>query len=78
MSSDKTRYGDRVSQKKVVVVTTGHDRAKCYGGKVLGLTVVRPIFFYSHSKNDMEAELKIPRGSINALKVPGTNKEHCD
>ena len=43
-SSDKTRYGDRVSQKKVVVGTTGHDRAKCYGGKVLGLTFVRPLF----------------------------------
>ena len=41
LSLDKTRYETTVSQKKVVVVTTGPKRAKCYAEKVLGLTLVR-------------------------------------
>jgi len=36
----------RVSRRTVVIVTTDHDGAKRRGGKVHGLTVVRPSFFY--------------------------------
>jgi len=39
--------GDRDREKKFVVVTTGHDRAECYSGKVHGLTVIGPIFYRS-------------------------------
>jgi len=47
----KLVMGVEFHEKKVVVATTGHVRAKRYGGKVIGLTVVRPIFSFELSQS---------------------------
>jgi len=39
LPSGKTRYGYRVSRRKVDEVLTSHDGAKYHGEKVLGLAV---------------------------------------